>query len=83
MLAAVLREGGFRVERAVVEAIDESPAIGGSIDESRDLAVDAIDILLAVAAAGDAPLVGHDHEAVSGIAKSDKSFRDSFEEDHA
>jgi hypothetical protein len=42
--------------------------------------MDAIDVLLGVAAAGDATLVGDHHEPVAGFAKSAKSLRNPVQQ---
>jgi hypothetical protein len=83
MLASILRKRGLRVVGAVVEPVDESTPAGGLIDQPRDLPMDAIDILLRVAAAGDAALIGDDHETVARFAKSAKTLGNTVEELHA
>ena len=82
MLPAIGVDHRFGVERAVIEPVDQTASIGRQVDEARDLPMDPIDILLLVSPSGDASLVGHDHEPVSGIAEASKAFGDAVEKRH-
>lgn len=80
MLAPVLGPDGFGVVRAVVEAVDETAATGGVVDESRDLAMHAIHVLLRVATSGHAALVGHHDQSVARLPEAAKAFGHTVEQ---
>ncbi len=61
---AILRDGGRFVIGAVVEGVDEGALC---IKRLLDMPVQPMDILFGVHAAGDAGLVGHDHDGVAAV----------------
>jgi len=66
------------MERAVVEALDRALERGGVVEKVGQPAVVGVDIGFRESAAGDAALVGGDHEAEARIAQAPERGGDAF-----
>jgi hypothetical protein len=73
-------DGGFRMERAVIEAVDQSSSTRRVIHESGDLPMHSIHIVFAVATSGNAALIGDHDQAISSISKPAEAIRHAVEE---
>jgi len=69
MLPSIRIHGGFGMKRAVIEAINESAATRGMVDQSGNLAMYTVHIVLAIAASCHTALIGDHDQPISGITK--------------
>ena len=68
------------MERAVIEAVDQSSSTRRVIHESGDLPMHLIHIVFAVATSGNASLIGDHDQAISSITKPAEPIGYAIEE---
>jgi hypothetical protein len=80
MFPSVRIHGGFRMKGTVIEAVNEPAATRSMIDQSGNLAMHAVHIVLAVAASCHTALIGDHDQAISSITKPAEPIGYAIEE---